>query len=1240
MEIELTSVVDALPGLIWTARPDGHVDFVNKRWSEYTGLTLDEAAGKGWLSAALPEDLPQMQHRWRAALTAGEPFEMEARMRRFDGKYLRFFLRVRSIVDVAGNVVKWCGINTPIDYENTKEAWWPSTPECEDYFRPIADSIPALIALMTPTGEVESVNRHALEYYGVTLDELKRWAGSDMVHPDDLPQVVDTWTKSVQNGQPYEIEHRIRRADGVYRWFRVSGLPIRDSQGTVVRWCVLQTDIDDRKRVEALLAGEKRVLEMIATGESVASTLTKLCLLVEELCPRCISSSISLLDPQTKKLWYAASPNVPKAYTEAANGFFADPHVCSCGAAVHYEKQIVSSDIASDSEWRMFRNLALENGLRAACSTPITSPHNRVVGTITIFYSQPATPNTDEQQIIAQTSHLASIAIERESSQRSLARALDELTRSERRLRRTIDAIPGFVWSTAPDGSVDFLNRRWCDYTGVSMEDAVGWGWAAAIHPDDADGLATYWRSALKSGQPGEIEARMRRFDGAFRWFLMRAVPIRNEAGAIVKWYGTNTDIEDRKQAEALLASEKRLLEMVARGHSLKEILEALCQLVEGASSDCYCSVALVDASGKRLEHGATPSLPTDFINSIIGRPVGVDSGPCALAAYLNEQVVCCDLTVEERWVGCEWRREALAVGLRACWAVPIISTTNQVLGAFAIYYQEPGMPTRLHQNLIEQFKHIASIAVERAQNDAALKGSEARKTAILDSALDCVVTIDHQGRVTEFNPAAERTFRYRRNDVVGQYLADLIVPPGQRESHRRGLAHYVATGESHVLGRRIEMTAVRSDGSEFPVELAITRIPLDGPPSFTGYLRDVTERKQAEEELRRSEAFLAQSQYLSRIGSFLWRVTTNEITWSEELYRIFEMDRGTIMTLELIGARVHPDDIPLLHDMVARANCGVDAFEYEHRLLMPDQSIKYLHLMAHRTQDKSERLEYIGAVQDVTQRRLSEEALSKARSELAHVARVTSLGVLTASIAHEVNQPLAGIVTNASTCLRMLAADPPNVEGARETARRTIRDGNRASEVVTRLRALFTKKDGPTEQFDLNEATREVIALSASELQRNRVISRLELADPLPLVTGDRVQLQQVILNLVLNASDAMSTVDDRPRHLVIRTEKYEGDSVCLSVQDTGVGLDPSGMDKLFEAFYTTKSEGMGIGLSVSRSIIESHRGRLWASSHDGPGATFSFCIRGRPTSAMNVVSGGHGRPIDADAAGAGRRA
>jgi C4-dicarboxylate-specific signal transduction histidine kinase len=311
-----------------------------------------------------------------------------------------------------------------------------------------------------------------------------------------------------------------------------------------------------------------------------------------------------------------------------------------------------------------------------------------------------------------------------------------------------------------------------------------------------------------------------------------------------------------------------------------------------------------------------------------------------------------------------------------------------------------------------------------------------------------------------------------------------------------------------------------------------------------------------------------------------------------------------------------------LLSEKIDLARRNINDHDYGIRLRMPDGRVKYLRTKSYGIRHKDGRLEHIGAIQDVTEHRLAEEALSKLQSELTHMARVTTLGALTASIAHEVNQPLSGIVTNASTCLRMLAADPPNVEGARETARRTIRDGNRASDVITRLRALFSKKDTIAERVDLNDATREVIALSLSELQRNRVILRCGLADDLPLVTGDRVQLQQVVLNLLRNASDAMSGVDERPRQLLIRSEREEGDRVRLSVQDRGVGFDPQAMDRLFEAFYTTKNDGMGMGLSVSRSIIERHHGRLWAAPNDGPGATFSFSIPCGPASATGARS------------------
>jgi PAS domain S-box-containing protein len=504
----------------------------------------------------------------------------------------------------------------------------------------------------------------------------------------------------------------------------------------------------------------------------------------------------------------------------------------------------------------------------------------------------------------------------------------------------------------------------------------------------------------------------------------------------------------------------------------------------------------------------------------------------------------------------------------------------------------------------------------QRAYTQAAALGqSEARKAAILDSALDCILTIDHEGCITEFNRAAERTFGYRRNEVVGKELADIIIPPSLREKHRRGLSRYLATGDARVLGRRVEMTAVGADGREFPVELAVTRIPTDGPPSFTGYLRDITKRRQSEGKMRESELNLRQM--TETIPEMLWSATPEGAI---DYCNARVLDYTGFSADEIMGndwtKLLHPDDVEqTVREWMSCVTTGAPYRVEVRTFHAADRTYRWCVTSALPLLDQQGRiLKWHGTVVDMHDWKQAQEELRNTQAELAHMTRVMTMGELTASIAHEVNQPLSGIITNASTCLRMLAADPPNVEGARETAQRTIRDSHRASDVITRLRALFSKKDTAIESVDLNEATQEVIALSLSELQRNRVILRPELADDLPLVAGDRVQLQQVILNLVRNASDAMSGVDDRPRRLVIRTERDEGDHVRLSVQDVGAGFGPQRPDKLFEPFYTTKNGGMGIGLSVSRSIVESHHGRLWATPNDGPGATFSFSIPCHP--------------------------
>jgi PAS domain S-box-containing protein len=371
----------------------------------------------------------------------------------------------------------------------------------------------------------------------------------------------------------------------------------------------------------------------------------------------------------------------------------------------------------------------------------------------------------------------------------------------------------------------------------------------------------------------------------------------------------------------------------------------------------------------------------------------------------------------------------------------------------------------------------------------------------------------------------------------------------------------------------------------------------------------DINDRKRAEADLQVSYLRLTEAQRLSKTGSFITDLVGDDHNWSEETFRIFEFDPSATVTVQMIQNIVHPEDRPSFESMISRAMTGVDV-DFAFRILTPRGVVKHIRGMARVIEHVAGRPLFVGALQDVTDSKIAEEALNRARSELAHVARVTTLNALTASIAHEINQPLSGVITNAGTCQRMLSADPPNVEGALETARRTIRDGHRASDVIARLRALYSKKDISFEPMDLSGATGEVILLCMSDLQRNRVILRTELAEDLPPIAGDRIQLQQVILNLLRNASDAMSTIEDRPRELVISTERDDDDCVRLSVRDAGVGIDAQAASRLFEAFYTTKGDGMGMGLSVSRSIIEAHRGRMWATNNDGPGATFSFVV------------------------------
>lgn len=488
-----------------------------------------------------------------------------------------------------------------------------------------------------------------------------------------------------------------------------------------------------------------------------------------------------------------------------------------------------------------------------------------------------------------------------------------------------------------------------------------------------------------------------------------------------------------------------------------------------------------------------------------------------------------------------------------------------------------------------------------------ALRQSEAQWKEVFEHNPVMYFMVDADGTVLSVNTFGAAQLGYSVGELRGASVLKVFFE-GDRELVRESVDLCLRNiGRTHSW----EIRKIRKNGSALWVrENAKAVRRLDGQLIVLIACEDITERKEAENALRQSRNYLAEAQRLSHTGSFGWRVATGEIIWSDETFRIFGYDKAPSVTIDMVVRRIHPDDRAGAQRTIDRATRDGKDFDHEYRLLLPDGTIKHVHATAHAVTDASDSIEFVGAVTDVTASKRAEEKLHEAQAGLAHVARVTALGELAASIAHEVNQPLAAVVANAAACQRWLDRDPPNLEEARSTVQSIIKDGNRAGEVVQRVRALVNKNIDQKAPLDINEVVNEVITLLRHELASHRTSLRTELAPALGPVLGDRIQLQQVILNLVINGMEAMQPVTDRPRELVIRTRGDEARQILLTVSDCGVGLAAGNAERLFDAFFTTKSGGMGMGLPICRSIAESHGGRLSASSNAGPGATFQFIL------------------------------
>src|SRR6266436_7207644 len=467
--------------------------------------------------------------------------------------------------------------------------------DSEDRYRTMIDAIPVMAWCSLPDGSVEFLSRRWLNYTGLSAEESRGWGWKVAIHADDLETVIGKWQALLDSRQPGAIEGRVRRFDGAYRWHLFRAEPSRDDSGDIIRWYGTNTDIEDRKRAEALLAAEKRTLEMIAGGAQLADILRDLCDTIDAQAGNIISA-VMLMDPDGTRLWPAAAPRLPKGWIEAISPLEIGPAIGSCGSAAFLKRRVIVSDIATDPLWVDRRDLALSYGLRAAWSQPLLSTNQQVLGTFGMYYLEPRTPSASDLQLIEGAAHVALIAVQSDRSRTALQRAYQEIKQSEVRLRKIIDTIPTLAWCSLPDGTGEFWNRRWHEYTGLTLEAVRGWGWQKAIHPEDLKEITDKWLGFLAAGQPGEVEGRLRRFDGVYRWFLFRAEPLRDESGNIVNWYGTDTDIDDLKRAEAKLRQDEE---------ELRQMIDLLPQHVQVLDKDgtlLHANKTLLDYEGFTLE--------------------------------------------------------------------------------------------------------------------------------------------------------------------------------------------------------------------------------------------------------------------------------------------------------------------------------------------------------------------------------------------------------------------------------------------------------------------------------------------------------------------------------------------------------------------------------------------------------------------------------------------------------------
>lgn len=731
----------------------------------------------------------------------------------------------------------------------------------------------------------------------------------------------------------------------------------------------------------------------------------------------------------------------------------------------------------------------------------------------------------------------------------------------ENQLRTIIDTIPALAWSAGPDGGADFFNRRWLDYAGLSAQEAQGWGWTSVIHPEDRNRLTEYWRSILKTGEPGEIEARMRGRDGQCRWFLLRGSPLRDESGKIVKWYGTNTDIDARRRAEGALRASELHFRLI-----VDHIPGLVCTLTAAGRLDLI-NRQVLEYLGKTVEALNSGGL-RDAIHP--------DDVPRVVAAWKHSV---------ETGDPCD--------------------TEHRIRRADGVYrwFNVRGLPARDAEARITRWYVLFTDIDDRTRAQEALRSRERSIRLIVDSIPGLISTRRADGTVEFIN---RQTVDFFGPQVEG--LADLspYVHPDDRDRILNDRRRAIETGQPVEH----EFRARRADG-EYRWVHSRNQPSRDAQGRVIRWynlVTDIEDRKNMEEALRASEHDLGLM--IETMPALAWSASPDgELNY---LNRRMLDYIGAYSPDELTQGRwaglFHPHDRDLAVESWAHSVATGRPWELQSRIRNAAGTYRWFHVVGQLGRDdQGQPTRWYGLLFDIDDRKNMEETLRKTQAQLSRAAQIATVAELSASIAHEVNQPLAAVVANGYACHSWLSAKPPNVERALLTADRVVRDGNAAAAVIQRIRALFRQAPPVKDRLAMNDVIQEVCNLIRDEVHAKGIVLNTDLQSDLPTTLADRVQMQQVIANLARNAIEAMETVMDRPRELLISSRK-DGDTIVIDVADCGVGITDT--EAVFEPFVTTKQGGMGMGLAICRSIVEAHGGRLWAANKSPCGAVFSLAI------------------------------